>query len=222
MYVRQVQDRTLEFGHRGWLLDESFIFYDRQTDSLWVQATGTCIWGEFKGEQLRTLPVTHTTWAAWRTLHPTTVVLAKPVEKLSYYRSDSYADYYARHDTKFGLAVFVGDTQKLYPLDRLEDRPVMHDTVGDRPVLAVFHAPTGTAVAFDPVVAGKRLDFELAELSPHDIWLRDRDSGTVWSGLTGRPRPTSDARPTLRQLRTSQFTVTNWNRHFPNSPTFPP
>jgi len=221
VYVRRVGKRTLEFGHQGWLLDESFIFYDKQFDSLWVQATGTCIFGRFKGEQLATVPVTHTTWGQWRTLHPDTTVLAKPKELISRYQRDSYEASYRKWGTQFGLAVFVEGAQKLYPLGILEDRPVVNDEIGGKVVLVVYHSATKTAVAFDPTVQGERLQFELEEAGENDVRIRAKDlPGVIWSGLTGRPVSGGENAPSLRQLRTSQFVLSNWPKHFPTSPVF--
>lgn len=220
MYARRVQEETLEFGHRGWLLDRSFIFYDRQYDSLWVQATGQCIKGKFKGQHLATLPVTHATWGAWRALHPETVVLAKPVSLIARYRRDAYEQAYANWGTTFGLAVFVPDGQKLYPLQKLHDRPVVHDTIADQPVLVVYHRPSQTAVAFDPVIAGTPVQFELLEVAESDVLLREPATGTIWSGLTGRTQSRGEPPQQLRQLRTTQFVVENWQQHFPKGETF--
>ena len=220
MYVRRVQETTLEFGHRGWLLDESFIFYDKEFDSLWVQATGRCIAGKFKGQQLPTLPVTHTTWGEWRALHPRTLVLAKPSLRIAEYKRDGYEVYYEEQGTKFGLAVFAPDRQKLYPLEELQARPIVQDTLGDHVVLIVFHTPSQTAVAFDPTVGVDRMAFELVEVTDTDVLIRDLNSGVVWSGLTGRAISGDDPRPQLRQYRTTQFVVFNWPKHFPGSPVF--
>jgi hypothetical protein len=214
-----VRDETLEFGHRGWLLDESFIFYDRQTDSLWVQATGQCIYGRFKGEQLATLPLTHTTWGQWRVLHPDTVVLEKPIGLVEKYRLDSYA---RRGLPATGLAVFVADAEKIYPLARLNSQPVLHDTLGGQPVLIVFHQPSETALAYDPIVSGSLIAFELAESTARDVRLRDPATGQMWSGLTGQPESPADSHAALRQLGTTRFSLEHWSRHFPNSPVYRP
>jgi hypothetical protein len=58
VYARRVKGEVLDFGHRGWLYEESFLFYDRQTDSLWVQATGEAVHGPYKGTRLERLPAT--------------------------------------------------------------------------------------------------------------------------------------------------------------------
>jgi hypothetical protein len=220
VYVRKVGERVLDFGHRGWLLDESFIFYDRQYDSLWVQATGLCISGKFQGERLATVPVMHTTWGEWRSLHPTTLVLAKPAGMVDRYRHDAYGPYYERRGTRFGLAVFVGDQQKLYPLDQLEANPVVHDEVGGAPVLVVYHAPSQTGVAFQPIVGRQVISLELAEVTEHDVLLRSRDRESIWSGLTGRPHAADRLSLGLPRLRATQFVVANWPRHFPDSPIY--
>lgn len=220
MYVRRVHDETLEFGHRGWLLDESFIFFDRQYDSLWVQATGRCISGKFKGEQLATLPATHTTWGEWRALHPETLVLAKPPHKIEQYKRDSYERYYQRQRTKFGLAVFTDESQKLFPLDEFRDRPIIHDILDGQSLLLIFHAPSQTAVAFNPTIDGERRAFELVEVTDSDVLIRDSATHTIFSGLTGRPVAGDDPIPQLRQYRSTQFVISNWPKHFPGSPIF--
>jgi hypothetical protein len=222
VYARRVRGTVLEFGHRGWLLDESFIFYDTRFDSLWVQATGRCIDGRFKGEQLQTFPVTHTTWGQWTALHPTTVVLAKPSDQIERYRVDGYGPSYERWGTEFGLAVFVGDAQKLFPLKELEKTPVVQETLGGVPLLIVFHESSRTAIAWDPTVGGEVGDFELVEATERDIIVRDRSSGVLWSGLTGTALPPAESGDRWRQLLSTQFVVSKWQQHFPNGEVFRP
>ena len=48
----------MSFGHAGILLENSFVMYDRGTDSLWVHVTGRAVWGPLKGEQLEFVPST--------------------------------------------------------------------------------------------------------------------------------------------------------------------
>lgn len=219
MYVREVQGRTLEFGHRGWLLDESFIFYDKQFDSLWVQATGECLTGAFKGQKLERIPVTHTTWGRWRSIHPETVVLEKPAYRADQFRRDEYEKFYKVRGTTFGLAVFVGRDKKLYPLAEL-DQPFVQDSVGNQPVLVVYHAPSRTAVAFEPKVGEESLEFEVVEITSTDVLLRSVGDGKTWSGLTGRCLDPSDSESQLRQILSTQFVVSNWGHHFPGAPTY--
>jgi hypothetical protein len=224
VYARKIGEDVLDFGHRGWLRESSFLFYDYKTDSLWVQATGECIDGHFKGTHLKRLPATQTTWSQWRTLQPQTRVLGRSFDRTLQYENDVYADYYAtgRSPVKdhhgplhFGLALIMPRGEKLYPFKELEKRRVISDSVGGQDVLVVFHAQTKTAVAFDPHHDGKRLDFGAPELKKTDLLLTDRQTGSRWSGLTGLcvDGPARGAR--LQQLISTQFVIENWKLHYP-------
>lgn len=224
MYARRLNGEVLDFDHRGWLYEESFLFYDLKTDSLWVQATGEAVHGRLRGSRLQRLPATQTTWSQWRRQHPDTLVLGRPASLSPKYHRDSYADYYAtgrginykRYKAlEFGLAVVLPTGQKLYPLAELAKSPVVHDELADRPVLIVYHPASRTAVAFGRLLGDQRLDFQLDESQAHDVLLKDAETGSKWSGLTGRclSGPLQDRQ--LAQLTTTQFVVENWPLHYP-------
>jgi hypothetical protein len=194
VYARRVKDRVLDFSHRGWLYEESFLFYDYGSDSLWVQATGTAVWGPYRGTSLERLPATQSTWSQWRKIHPDTLVLGRDPGRTSDYWSDSYESNYEtgkgikydRHGpAHFGLGVVLPRAQKLYPFAQLEKSPVLVDRMGEQPVLVVFHAASRTALAFDPRRDGAVLDFQAAEISEDRFTLRDRQTQSLWSAFTG-------------------------------------
>ncbi len=60
MYGRELDGKTYTFGHEGVLYRQSFVMYDKQTDSLWVHTTGEAIKGALKGKVLTFLPSTVT------------------------------------------------------------------------------------------------------------------------------------------------------------------
>jgi len=228
VYARRVGDKVLTFGHRGWLYeDSSFIFYDHQTDSLWVQATGEAIHGVYKGTKLERLPATHTTWKAWRTLHPETRVLARPDSQNERYWHDNYESYYLtgrsgikqHHDgpLSFGLAVVLPKEQKLFPFAELAKKPVVTDRVAGEPVLIVFHAASRTAVAFDPRYKKQLLDFDLSRLEDTDVLLVDKGTRSTWSGLTGKCLSGPCQGGQLKQLPGTQFVVENWHLFYPKA-----
>jgi hypothetical protein len=230
VYARKVKNQTLDFGHRGWLYEETFLFYDYQTDSLWVQATGQAVSGSFKGTQLDRLPATQTTWSEWRQLHPESLVLSRPKQKNTRYWRDSYDLYYAtgkgikyqRHKPlNFGLGVITPTGQKLYPFEELEKRPVLQDQIGAERVLIVFHPNTRTAVAWAPSWKNQKLDFELSKTEKTDLTITDKQTGSTWSGLTGRCIAGPSKGGQLQQLTTTQFVVENWPLHYPDAPIYP-
>ena len=229
MYARKVGDKILDFGHRGWLYEESFLFYDYQTDSLWVQATGEAVHGRYKGTRLDRLPATQSTWSEWRQLHPETRVLSRPKQKNSRYWRDSYDLNYAtgkgikyqRHKAlSFGLAVITPAGQKLYPFEELEKQPLLADNIGSNLVLVVYHASSRTAVAWEPLCKGAKLEVDSPKIEKTDLVMIDRRTGSTWSGLTGRCISGSEKGCQLRQLTSTQFVVENWPLHYPAAPIY--
>lgn len=85
--------RELTFGTTGKLVNSNLLMYDRQTDSQWPQILGTAITGPLTGHRLSTVPLVWTTWNAWRSAHPNTLVLSTDTGALRQYGSDPYGSY---------------------------------------------------------------------------------------------------------------------------------
>lgn len=229
MYVRRVKDEVLDFDHRGWLYEESFTMYDLATDSLWVQAQGEAIHGKYKGTRLERLPATQTTWKQWRQQHPDTLVLGRSMVRALDYWRDSYTGYYETgrgikyqrgKPLGFGLAVTLPTAQKLYPFRALADSPVLADRLGDVDLIVVLHAASRTAVAFERTLDGRPLDFAPAGVKDDDVLLRDRQTQSTWSGLTGRGLDGPHKGKQLRQVVATLFIVENWPLHYPDAPVY--
>ena len=196
VYDRRVDGRVLEFGVSGKLIMNDLVMYDRQTDSLWQQILGEGIRGEFKGVKLTPLAVTHTTWSQWKNSYPGTLVL----DKGGAYASDSYSSYYERADVgvlggslsddrlsakELVLGLIVEQQPKAYPFSRLFVDPVINDLLGDFAVLVIFDEASTTAVAFDRDVEGRTLTFRSLDSDAGPV-VEDDETGSTWSGLTGR------------------------------------
>ena len=63
------------FGHEGLLYENSFVMYDKGTDSLWIHVTGEAVTGPLKGNKLQFFPSVVTSWKAWKKKYPHTGVL---------------------------------------------------------------------------------------------------------------------------------------------------
>ncbi len=77
MHDRRVGERELTLGVSGKLIDGNLVMYDRETDALFLQATGKDL-NETSDERLNELE--HESWglvpwAQWRKEHPETLVL---------------------------------------------------------------------------------------------------------------------------------------------------
>lgn len=73
MYAASVGGKALIFDVLG-VWRRNMIIQDRQTGSIWQQATGECIAGRLKGSRLEPVGGTITTWGGWLESHPEALV----------------------------------------------------------------------------------------------------------------------------------------------------
>ncbi len=211
MFDRQVEGRELTFGVSGKLIMNNLVMYDRQTDSIWLHISGEAIDGRLKGASLPQVAHVQTTWAAWKELHPQTLVL----DKGGGYGRDSYESYYndpgagplgeSRNDDRLPpkdlvLGYIFGGRAIGYPLRTLLEAPVVNDTFAGRDLLVVFHDRSQAGQIFLRMVDGRSLTFDRVEGTGTDVIVRDRETGTTWSGLAGEAFEGPLAGQTLQRL----------------------
>ncbi|MFW5761757.1 MAG: DUF3179 domain-containing (seleno)protein, partial [Cyclobacteriaceae bacterium] len=69
VFGSELDEKKLYFTVAG-VWRRNMIMTDKQTGSLWQQATGKCIYGHFKGRSLTLLSGENTTWESWKKIHP--------------------------------------------------------------------------------------------------------------------------------------------------------
>ena len=93
MYGRRFGEDELRFEPSGGLLHASLVMQDKETDSYWSIMTGDALAGDFRGTELRELPVGEKLpFGEWRQLHPHTLVLS--VDGLEHDDSNPYDNYF--------------------------------------------------------------------------------------------------------------------------------
>jgi hypothetical protein len=173
---RLASGQVLTFGTSGLLYRSNKLMVDRPTGTLWSNLLGEAVVGPLAGgsagaeepgggpSRLEPLPVTLTTWAAWRSLHPETTVLALEPERgrrWGFDYSPGAADR-AREGVSFPVwqksgrldpkaevyALRVGGAPKAYPVERLEAEGVVNDAVGGELVVLVSDPESGAVRAY--------------------------------------------------------------------------
>lgn len=209
-FDRQVGDRLLDFGTSGLLRNSDLVMWDRQSESLWQQATGEAIVGELAGTRLEFLPVSIISFSEFAEAFPEGLVLSRETGHRRAYGANPYELYDSR-DRPYGffegeiddrlpalervVGLTIDDLPAAYPFSALEAAGVVNDELAGRPV-AVFYTPdttsaldrgaiaearaVGSAVPFDPVVDGERLIFR-----SESNRIVDEQSGSEWD-ITGR------------------------------------
>lgn len=156
VFGREIDGTPLYFEVVG-VWRRNLVMRDRQTRSLWQQATGDCILGPLAGKALPLLSGENTTWEAWRAKWPGTAIAAPCHEAIGGYLSRRTMDRLLRRTmprvtppgkvrldglppktTVFGLR--LNGEAMAYPLSRLEARPAFDDVVGGVP-LALRYDP---------------------------------------------------------------------------------
>ena len=181
----------------GKLIMNALVMYDHETRTLWSQFLRKGVKGPLAGVELEVIPVTQTTWSAWKELYPDTVAL----RKFSSGR-DTYKGYYASRsagilgestrDDRLGrkelvLGIDVDGATKAYAFNALAAQLVVNDSVGGEDVLVYFDNFTDTGLAFDRRVAGRSLTFRLdGDPAGVNTVLIDEETGSKWQAFTGR------------------------------------
>lgn len=222
----------LTFGVSGKLYANGLVMYDHQTDSLWSHVRGEAITGALKGTRLEPIPAMHTTWGAWRRLHPRTLVVdpSRSPHARDYSR-DPYEDYYrnpgevgvlgarvrdARLSPKqFVVGVRRGEQVKAYPFAALSATPVVNDDVGG-PIVVAFDPDAASAIVFERRVGDRTLTFEAADAGR----LRDRESGTLWHGSTGAALEGPLAGRRLEAVPSTHAFWFGWRDHYPETAVY--
>lgn len=163
-YSREVNNQTLDFGVSGRLYNANLVMYDRQTETFWSQVQGDAIVGPLVPTELDLVFSTITEWSKWRDAHPNTQVLSRDtgIYPVSTYDRNPYSGYFASDRVGFGVnevddrlhpkaivyGVTVGGAATAYPEDAVENESIIHDTVGDTPVIVIQHPDTGAVHAY--------------------------------------------------------------------------
>lgn len=191
--------RPLEYGVSGFLYNNNLIMYDRSNApdiSFFPQMYFTGVSGARRGEILSLLPLTMSTWKAWKTLYPNTDVIAKDyVESESAY---PYGDY-RTNDENFIFPQWVdsrrrakemvfgvigpGFRARAYPFAEMAPVAIINDSLQGMDYVVFFKNTAKLGIAFDrnSLPDQGKLTFERVEAPVINRFARDVQTGSVWN-----------------------------------------
>ena len=168
------QTLTLEFDVAGMIKSVGYsVLRDRQTKSLWNPLTGQCIKGRLRGTRLKPIPRLVTDWDHWRSLKPSTDLLAADKDNYPDLITDgrqSGSQYVTSTNAvcppdTMGLGIAVGSQQVFVPLEELMHNSVDAVTIrlNDRNVVVFFDQQHTSVRAFHSSYQnGEALDSQFA------------------------------------------------------------
>ncbi len=93
VFLAEAADKVLNFGVSGLIYNSDMLLYDRNTQSLWSQVMKKAVTGPLKGTDLVQVPAQYTTWAAWSTQHPDSLLLSDDTGFERDYDASPYEEY---------------------------------------------------------------------------------------------------------------------------------
>ncbi len=207
-FDRRIDGKVHEIGVSGMLRHSDMVMYDRTTQSLFQQITGEAIAGEYTGKVLEKYPAQIISFEQFREAHPGGSVLSKDTGMDRQYGRNPYPGYDdiderpwlfdGRQDGRLppmekviGLTLSGGEV-KAYPHSLTRKKNVIHDMVGDTPVV-VFHTKKGAASALDKGrIAGSKdigstgvfspaVDGEALEFTFDNGQFKDARTASTWN-----------------------------------------
>jgi hypothetical protein len=193
VFRANIDDKTLSVDLHG-LQGLNFVMRDRQTGTLWQQATGVAFEGPLKGKRLTMVDFLLTTWDEWRKLHPETLALMPDPHYQDRYRGQGPRSGFPpvapasrgkklRDDPRLPereqiVGIEMRDGQKAYPIALLRRQTVVNDRVGASPVVLV-RSTNDTITAFSRNVRGLTLTFQAPQSGASE--LTDKETGSRWT-----------------------------------------
>lgn len=187
MYAARVNGQRLTFEVLG-VWRRNLIMQDRETGTVWQQATGEALYGPLKGAQLELLGGEQTTWHDWLARHPETAVSIEPdnppqgllsFEKLEFLLEKFTGSYKTpglnRNDTRLPSheevgGVIINHDCRAYPISKIRGAELIQDVVGGVPLVVCYDSQNDKLQAFCQTENG-RPDLNQPLLIQRQYWL---------------------------------------------------
>lgn len=194
------------FGTSGLLYRSNKLMFDRRTKTLWSNLTGEPVLGPLASDPrpLEQLPLTLTTWGAWRRQHPETSVLALQPDLASRYGYDyrpgaadarrAGVSFPVPHldrrlpDREEVYGLRLGAATKVYPLAKLQAAGLVEDNLGGEPVVLVVERASGAVRAYRRGVRRFRVEGDSLRDERGVAWQVEEEALVAADGTKPLPR----------------------------------
>ncbi|MAF12217.1 hypothetical protein CMK11_17360 [Candidatus Poribacteria bacterium] len=175
MYARKVGERELTLTVSGMLWNRSLVMMDAETESLWSHLLGRAMRGPLLATELAIVPGEMMTWEGWLDAHPDTTVLSMSRT------ADNYGLDFYRDPERFVYAWMLGGRAFSTTVRSLLESPTLNLDLAGTPVVVTFNPESSGAAIFSRVVG----EAEHVFLATGPDRMRDAETGTTWSSVTG-------------------------------------
>jgi hypothetical protein len=183
------------YGTSGQIFNSNLIMYDRATESYWSQMLEQSISGSEVTRIPDRLQVVETTWATWKAMYPTTLLLSEDTGFTRDYFEFPYGSYKESegllypvnnseddrlHRKRRVLGINVGTSSKVYPITNFANNvEVINESVGDMQVVTAGSNDLNFGVVYNRVMEDCTLLNFKAVQDALPVVMRDNE-GNEW------------------------------------------
>ena len=191
-----INGQKTEFGVSGLLYNSNLMPYDRNSNSTWSQMRLDCVNGDLIQTQINTIQVVETTWATWRKMYPSSVVMTEETGIDRPYGFYPYGDYRTSsslifpvdydpkglHPKKRVLGIEAGGSSKVFPIDLFagDSITVKQDQIGSQTIVVAGSEAMNFMVAYSNKLDDETLVFEAVSDTENGAIMKDQ-LGNVWN-----------------------------------------
>jgi hypothetical protein len=105
-----------------------------------------------------------------------------------------------------------------YPLyEMIQPRHILNDTFLGKPVLVSYCMACRSAMVYNPIINGRRLNFDVIGVYRRNMVMMDKETGTVWQQGTGEAMIGILKGAELEILPYQLTTLSEWVKQYPNT-----
>ncbi len=192
IFNREVNGRELSFEISGEVYNNNTLLRDRETGSLWLQASGLAVSGELIGTQLEIIPAPVMTWESFKDAFPVAEALSTDTGFERDYSRHPYLGYDESDIIYFPLNSTDNRIVKKWIVNGVEMNNeylafsekviagsyVQHDSVGGEELVALYDQETEVISVFKPYDSDENLltfSYDFEENSIFD------ETGSTWT-----------------------------------------
>ena len=221
IFSSEIEGKEEKFRLVG-MVDYNAVIQDVSTSSWWQQATGEAIYGKRKGEKMKEYFSEQMALSSWLDKYPNSLVFQPDTTYTAAY--DDYAGFAAGYGEINGRAdsswqrkswivgVVHNDQAVAFDYTELSNQKLLHDEVGDVPVVVALESDTLSIHVWDTRVDTLELTFELDETSGN---LKDQQTASVWD-MTGSCLEGDLAGKTLQPIQSYVEYWHSWEEFHPD------
>ena len=105
VFNRSVGGEVLQFGVSGLLFESNLLMYDTKTESLWSQARGEAVVGDYTGTKLELIPLQLLTFKEVKEKYPNADILSEDTGFHRHYDTTPYSGYLETEELIFPVTV---------------------------------------------------------------------------------------------------------------------